>query len=131
MAKGSGNNSLKVFIFYFPNHWVSFPTASLTIGKDSTIVSCEYILYKIIRSFSIYSLLMGTDPKNIIEGKSFNVICFIRFLDCELIIILVNMHDIWTSSILLLLIHRSDSDHNLNSFAHRKLLEIIKSKKDW
>lgn len=58
--------------------------------------------------------------KHIIEGKTFDIIRLIRFLERELVVLIIDVDDIGASSILFLLIHGPDPDHNLDCFAHGK-----------
>lgn len=97
---------------------MSFAAARLSVSKDGPIIASEHILYQIVSSFGVYSLLVGILPKNIIERKWFYIILLIWFQYWYLIILFVYFYYARAPSLFLFLVHWADSHHNFDSFAH-------------
>lgn len=57
MTEWPRDDALQILVFNFSDHGMRLATASLSVGKNGTIIACEHILYEVVSCFSVDSLL--------------------------------------------------------------------------
>lgn len=91
--------------------------SSLPICKNSAIVSLDNMLDKGIGSFAVDMGLLGGLGEDGIIGKTFDVIGLIRFGEVDLVMIVINCHDRFATSLLLGIVEGTNSYNDFDTFS--------------
>ena len=116
MGKAVWDNAPKFRIIWNTKHCVSLSTPSLTISENGSIIPFDYRFNEGKSTLIIDLLLLGIDIINRIICEILVWCVGIRSDEFDLVLGLINLYTRFAAEVLLLGVHWSHTDHNLNSF---------------
>ena len=117
MSETPGNDTLQGLVIRYSNHRMGLATSSLPIGKNSSIIPLNNMLDKGIGSFAVDMGLLGGLGEDSIIGKTFDVVGLIRFGEINLVVIVIDTHDGFATSLFLGIVERTNSYNDLDTFS--------------
>ena len=118
LLEGSRNNSFGLLALIAAHHCMCFSATRLSISKNSTIITFKYIIDKGESTLFINECLCTVRCEDVVEREAFWLSFFILLDKIDLVVFGIDIHNTYTVSILLFLVHGSASDHNFDCFRH-------------